>query len=182
MGRGLSTCATCDGFFYKNKRVAVIGGGDSAMEEANYLAKLCSEVVLIHRRPVFRASAVMVERARNNPRIKFMIPFGVVDTVAGKDGLTGVILRHDETGKTEQLDVDGLFMAIGHTPNSKVFTDQLAMDDNGYLVVNNFTQTKVPGVFAAGDIADHVFRQAVTAAGMGCQAGMQAIRYIEANH
>lgn len=179
MGRGLSTCATCDGFFYKGKKVAVVGGGDSAMEEANYLAKLCSEVYLIHRRPVFRASNIMLKRAQENPRIKFMVPFQVVDSKHNEHGLTAAVLKHEETGKLQDLPVDGLFMAIGHTPNSKPFHGALATDENGYLLVHDFTKTKVPGVFAAGDIADHTFRQAITAAGMGCQAGMQAIRFIE---
>lgn len=179
IGRGLSTGATCDGFFYKNKRVMVVGGGDSAMEEATYLAKLCSEVILVHRRPVFRASAVMVERARHNPRIKFMIPYETVDTVKDSSGLIGVVVRHEDSGELTEIKVDGLFMAIGHVPNSELFKGSLEVDENGYLIVHNATQTNVQGVFAAGDIADHVFRQAVTAAGMGCQAGMQAIRYIE---
>lgn len=179
MGRGLSTCATCDGFFYKDKKVIVVGGGDSAMEEASYLAKLCSEVILIHRRPVFRASAIMLERARKNPKIKFLVPYDVVDTKADHTGLTAAVLKNEDTGKLEEMPIAGLFMAIGHTPNSSLFKDFLDHDENGYLKVTNFTETKVPGVFAAGDIADHVFRQAITAAGMGCQAGMQAIRYLE---
>jgi thioredoxin reductase (NADPH) len=182
MGRGLSTCATCDGFFYKNKRVAVVGGGDSAMEEANYLSKLASEVLLIHRRPVFRASNIMIERTKKNPKIKLMIPYEVVDTVANDSGLTHAVLQHLDSGKREEVAVDGLFMAIGHRPNSTVFKDQLKTDENGYLKVHDFTATNVPGVFAAGDIADHVFRQAITAAGMGCQAGMQAIRFIEEHY
>lgn len=182
MGRGLSTCATCDGFFYKNKRVAVVGGGDSAMEEANYLAKLASEVYLIHRRDVFKASNIMLERAKKNPKIKFMVPYGIVEPIADASGLTAVRLKNTETGKVEDLPVDGLFMAIGHTPNSKVFKDYVETDENGYVLVTEGTKTKTPGVFAAGDIADHVFRQAITAAGMGCQAGMQAIRYIEEHH
>ena len=179
MGRGLSTCATCDGFFYRNKRVVVVGGGDSAMEEAYYLANLCSEVILMHRRPVWRASHVMLERAKKHPRIKFLVPFGVADTIAGPQGLTGLIIEHAETRERQQLDVDGLFMAIGHTPNSSVFTEWLAADEQGYLKVYDGVKTKVPGVFAAGDIADHVFRQAITAAGLGCQAGMLAIRHVE---
>jgi thioredoxin reductase (NADPH) len=182
MGRGLSTCATCDGFFYKNKRVAVIGGGDSAMEESNYLAKLCSEVILIHRRPVFKASNIMLERAKRNPKIKMMVPYETLEPLADASGLKGVKLKNADTGKIEELAVDGLFMAIGHTPNSSVFKGFVDLDENGYVKVTDFTKTKTPGVFAAGDIADHVFRQAITAAGMGCQAGMQAIKYIEEHH
>ncbi len=179
MGRGLSTCATCDGFFFKGKRVAVVGGGDSAMEEASYLAKLCSEVILIHRRDVFKASNIMLERAKHNPRITFKLPYDVVEPVADATGLTGLIIKNTATGKNEELKIDGLWMAIGHTPNSGVFKSFVDTDENGYILVSEGTKTRSPGVFAAGDIADHTFRQAITAAGMGCQAGMQAIRYIE---
>jgi thioredoxin reductase (NADPH) len=179
MGRGLSTCATCDGFFYKNKSVALVGGGDSAMEEANYLAGMCKEVFLIHRRDVFKASNIMLERAKKNPKIKFMLPYEVEDTIADQSGLTGLKLKHAETGKTSELKVDGLFMAIGHTPNSGIFKQFVDTDHHGYVKVTEFTKTKTPGVFAAGDISDSVFRQAITAAGMGCQAAMQAIRYIQ---
>ncbi len=178
MGRGLSTCATCDGFFYKNKRVALVGGGDSAMEEANYLAKLCSEVFLLHRRPVFKASSIMLERAKKNPRIKFMVPYGIEDTVAAEHGLTAIVIKNLDTGKTEQLKVDGLFMAIGHTPNSAVFKQYVDTDPAGYVLADH-TRTKTPGIFAAGDISDSTFRQAVTAAGMGCQAAILALRYLE---
>ena len=179
MGRGLSTCATCDGFFFKGKKAAVVGGGDSAMEEAYYLAKLCSEVTLIHRRPEWKASNIMIERVKKNPKIKLKIPFQVIDTVAQDSGLTGLILREEGSGKTETLHVDGLWMAIGHTPNSHLFKAYLPTDTNGYLKVHDQVLTDIPGVFAAGDIADHTYRQAITAAGMGCQAGMQAIRYLE---
>lgn len=179
MGRGLSTCATCDGFFYKGKRAAVVGGGDSAMEEANYLSKLCSEVYLIHRRPVFRASNIMLERTRKNPKIKMMVPYAVEDTTSNAQGLTGLVLRHLETGETHEMPMDGLWMAVGHRPNSAVFKDFVDCDENGYILVHEGTKTRSPGVFAAGDIADHEYRQAITAAGMGCQAGMQAIRFLE---
>ncbi len=182
MGRGISTCATCDGFFFKGKKAAVVGGGDSAMEEASYLAKLCSEVFLIHRRPAFRASHTMIERVKNNPKIVLKTPYQVVDTVANQMGLTGVILQHETTGARENLTVDGLWMAIGHTPNSGIFREYLKTDENGYILVREGIKTEIPGVFAAGDIADHTYRQAITAAGMGCQAGMQAIRYLEALH
>jgi thioredoxin reductase (NADPH) len=182
MGKGLSTCATCDGFFYKNKRVMVVGGGDSAMEESNYLAKLCSEVLLVHRRDVFKASNIMLERARRNPKIKFMVPYGIERPIADANGLKAVRLKNLGTGQVEDVEVEGLFMAIGHTPNSKVFKDFVDTDENGYVKVTDFTKTRTPGVFAAGDIADHVFRQAITAAGMGCQAGMQAIKFIEEHY
>ena len=179
MGRGLSTCATCDGFFYKGKRVALVGGGDSAMEEASYLAKLCSEVLLLHRRDHFRASKVMLDRARNNPKIKFMIPYAVEDTIADASGLRGIKVRNLDTNQLEELSVDGFFMAIGHRPNSDIFKDFVDRDEAGYIKVTDFVRTKTPGVFAAGDISDPTFRQAITAAGMGCQAGMFAIRYLE---
>ena len=179
MGRGLSTCATCDGFFYKNKRAVLVGGGDSAMEEANYLAKLCSEVILIHRRAEFRASKIMIDRVLKNPKIKVMTPFSVEELLHNESGLTGLRIKHLETGALQTVETDGLFMAIGHRPNSKVFLPYVDVDDNGYIKVQNHTKTKTPGVFAAGDISDPHFRQAITAAGMGCQAAMQAQHYIE---
>jgi thioredoxin reductase (NADPH) len=181
MGKGVSTCATCDGFFYKNKRVALVGGGDSAMEEATYLAKLCSEVVLIHRRPVFKASNIMLERAKKNPKIKFMVPYSTVELKSGPSGLTGIVVENLETKQKETLEVEGFFMAIGHTPNSQIFKDYVETDAAGYIKVEN-TKTKTPGVYAAGDISDPTFRQAVTAAGMGCQAAILAIRYLEEQH
>lgn len=179
MGRGLSTCATCDGFFYKDKHVAVVGGGDSAMEEATYLAKMCASVTLIHRRDEFRASPIMLERAKKDPKIQFKVPFAIETPEFDQTGVTGITLKNLETEETELLKVDGLFMAIGHTPNSGLFRNYLDTDETGYLIVNNHTQTNIPGVFAAGDIADHEFRQAITAAGMGCQAAIQAQRYLE---
>jgi len=179
MGRGLSTCATCDGFFYKDKVTAVVGGGDSAMEEATYLANLCSKVYVIHRRDKFKASPIMLERAKNHPKIEFMVPYSVVKTPADKSGVISMIVENLETKKQEEIKIDGLFMAIGHTPNSKIFGDQLDLDDHGYINTTEFTATSVPGVYSAGDISDSVFRQAITAAGMGCQAAIQAQRYIE---
>lgn len=179
IGRGLSTCATCDGFFYKGKKVAVVGGGDSAMEEATYLARLCEEVYLIHRRHEFRASPIMVERAQKEPKIKFLVPFVVEETLANDQGLTGVKIKHLESGELQELEIDGLFYAIGHDPNSGVFKPFVDTDSNGYIQVSNFTETKTPGVFAAGDIADPIFKQAITAAGMGCQAAIQAQHYLE---
>lgn len=179
MGRGLSTCATCDGFFYRNKVVAVTGGGDSAMEEANYLSKLCQQVYLIHRRSEFRASKIMVDRVLNNPKIKIMTPWAVKKPIADKSGLTGLVIENIKDGKEQELKVDGLFMAIGHKPNSDIFLPWVDVDSHGYIKTINHTATKTPGIFAAGDIADPVFKQAVTAAGLGCQAAIQAQRFLE---
>jgi thioredoxin reductase (NADPH) len=179
MGRGLSTCATCDGFFYKDKKVAVVGGGDSAMEEATYLARMCSEVILIHRRHEFRASPIMLERAQKEPKIQFMTPYSVTQLKANEQGLSAIHLRHSESGEEQELTIDGLFYAIGHDPNSRIFLPYVETDPNGYIKVHDFTKTKTPGVFAAGDIADPVFKQAITAAGMGCQAAIQAQHYLE---
>lgn len=182
MGKGVSTCATCDGFFYKNKTVAVVGGGDSAMEEALYLAKLCKEVILIHRRDSFRASNIMLERAKKNAKIKFKVPFNTTDLLEDDRGLTGAVIKHTETNESLEIKCDGLFYAIGHKPNSEIFLPWVDIDQNGYVKTTVHTQTKTPGVFAAGDIADPQFRQAITAAGMGCQAAMQAVKYIEENY
>lgn len=181
MGRGLSTCATCDGFFYKGKEVVIVGGGDSAMEEALYLANLCKKVTLIHRRDQFKASHIMLKRAQNNPKIEFKIPYTITETLSDSSGLTSIKLQNLETKETETLETTGLFYAIGHTPNSQVVSPYVKIDEQGFIDVNNFTETNVPGVFAAGDVADHVFKQAITAAGMGCQAAIQATRFLEAN-
>ena len=180
IGRGVSTCATCDGSFYKDKVVMVIGGGDSAMEEALYLSKLCKKVYLVHRRKVFRASNIMLERAKGQDKIEFLTPFVPTTLESDNSGLTGVHIANAENQKNRRLEIDGLFYAIGHTPNSSIFKPFLETDQYGYLKVKNTTETRVPGVFAAGDIADPVFKQAITAAGMGCQAAIQATRYIEA--
>lgn len=180
MGRGLSTCATCDGFFYRDKKVMVIGGGDSAMEESLYLSKICSEVILVHRRDQFRASPIMLERARKNEKIQFLTPYQVIDTQSDQSGLTGVKVEHQVSHKTQTINLDGLFMAIGHIPNSAVFAPYINTNEHGYIEVTDYTRTNVPAVFAAGDIADPHFKQAVTAAGMGCQAALQAQRHIEA--
>lgn len=180
LGRGVSTCATCDGYFFKDQEVAVVGGGDSAMEEALHLSKLSRKVTVIHRRDRLRASKIMAERAQNNPRITFQWNT-VVEDIAGKDdhGIRGLLLRRTDTGKRSELKVDGLFIAIGHSPNTALFKGQLAMDSLGYLKVTEGTMTNVPGVFAAGDVVDHIYRQAVTAAGMGCMAAMDAERWLE---
>ncbi len=182
MGYGLSTCATCDGFFYRGKPVAVVGGGDSAMEEASYLAKLASEVTLIHRRDAFRASKTMQDRVLKNEKVKVIWNTEVVDTTANEQGLTGLILKNKPTGESSEIKVDGLFMAIGHHPNTEFVRDLVTTDDKGYILPTQGTQTNVPGVFAAGDVEDQDFRQAITAAGRGCQAALEAERYLENLH
>ena len=181
MGKGLSTCATCDGFFYRGKEVVIVGGGDSAMEEAIYLANLCKKVTLLHRRGEFRASHIMLKRAQENPKIEFKTPYTIRETLSDNTGLTGIIVENLETKEKEEIKTTGLFYAIGHTPNSKIFTPYVNIDETGFIDVKNFTETNVEGVFAAGDVADHVFKQAITAAGMGCQAAIQATRFLEAN-
>jgi len=186
MGFGVSACATCDGFFYKGLKVLVVGGGDTAMEEANFLTKFASEVTVIHRREEFRASKIMTERAEKNPKIKFQTN-KVVKEVIGKDEngrkvMTGVIMEDTKTGKTEEVQADGLFIAIGHKPNTDLFKGVLDMDETGYLKVQGAsTYTNVPGVFASGDVADKTYRQAVTAAGTGCRAAIDAERWLAEN-
>jgi len=182
MGRGVSTCATCDGFFFKDRNIMVVGGGDSAMEEALYLARLGRKVDVVHRRDSLRASKIMQERAAKNPKINFLLDSAVDaigDAKAGK--VTSVDVRNLKTGQVTTHLVDGLFIAIGHLPNTALFRGQLELLDNDYIkVVPGTTQTSVPGVFAAGDVADHTFRQAVTAAGTGCMAALEAERFLEA--
>jgi thioredoxin reductase (NADPH) len=181
-GRGVTYCATCDAAFYRDKEVVVVGGGDSAMEEATFLTKFASKVTLIHRRNEFRASQIMVDRARANEKIDFLTPYVVEEVLGVDDGkLAGVRLRHVETDETTDFATDGLFVAIGHDPTTALFLDQLDHDDAGYLVTRGkSTETNVPGVFAAGDVQDHVYRQAVTAAGSGCAAALDAERYLAA--
>ena len=179
MGYGLSTCAVCDGFFYRGKKVAVVGGGDSAMEEAHYLAKLASQVTLIHRRENFRASKTMQDRVVANPKIRIIYNTEVVDTRADAQGLTGIVMTNLVTKETSELPVDGLFMAIGHTPNTSFVRGLVDMDDKGYIFVKDGTYTNVPGIFAAGDVEDQLYRQAITASGRGCQAALQVERYID---
>ena len=178
-GRGVSTCATCDGFFFKGLPVAVVGGGDTAMEEAIYLSKLATQVTVIHRRDSLRASKVMQDKAFSTPNIRFIWDTEVIDIKDLDQGkVTSLVLRNTKTGATSELAVDGVFIGIGHTPNTALFKGQLAMHDNGYLKTHDGSRTSVPGVFAAGDVQDHVYRQAVTAAGSGCMAAIDAERFL----
>jgi thioredoxin reductase (NADPH) len=181
--RGVSACATCDGYFFRNMDVAVVGGGDTAMEEANYLAGLCKSVTVIHRRHELRASKIMADRALKNPKIKFIWDSAVVDVHDVKAGkVDAVTVQNLKTGDKSRLAIDGLFIAIGHTPNTDVFKGVLALDENGYIKTKTgTTQTSVEGVFAAGDVQDHVYRQAITAAGTGCMAAIEAERWLAAN-
>lgn len=180
MGHGVSTCATCDGFFFQDQEIIVVGGGDSAMEEALFLTKFAKRVTVMHRRDKLRASKIMQEKALKNPKIDFAwdsIPDEILDVNQGK--VTGVIIRNLKTSVFTERPVDGIFIAIGHTPNTQIFRDLLAMDELGYIKTHDGTKTSVPGVFAAGDVQDRVYRQAITAAGSGCMAAMDAERFLE---
>ncbi|WP_405159752.1 thioredoxin-disulfide reductase [Nocardia sp. NBC_01499] len=178
LGRGVSACATCDGFFFKNQDIVVVGGGDSAMEEATFLTKFASTVTIVHRREEFRASRIMLERAKANEKIKFVLNAEVAE-VKGDSSVTSLVLRDTRTGETSELAATGLFVAIGHDPRSELVNGQVELDDEGYVqVVHPSTATKVSGVFAAGDLVDHTYRQAITAAGTGCRAAIDAERWL----
>ena len=180
MGRGVSTCATCDGYFFKDQEVVVVGGGDSAMEETLYLSKLCSKVTVVHRRDKLRASKIMQERAFANSKVAFEWQSRITEILGDEaTGVKEVRLKNLKTEKQTDLPINGVFIAIGHSPNTALFRGQLRMNDRGYIVTENGTKTSVPGVFACGDVQDHVYRQAVTAAGSGCMAAMDVERYLE---
>jgi thioredoxin reductase (NADPH) len=176
--RGVSYCATCDGFFFRNKRVVVVGGGNSALDEGLFLTRFVSELIIVHRRDELRGDPILQERAFDNPKVRF-IWNTVVTEILGEERVTGVRLKHIQTGEETVLETDGVYPYVGHVPNTSLFAGQLAVDEQNYLLTDGRTRTRVPGVFVAGDVADHVYRQAITAAGQGCMAGMEAIWFLD---
>ena len=181
VGRGVSTCATCDGFFFRNKKIIVVGGGDSAMEEAHFLTRFASEVVVVNRRSELRASKIMQDRARQNPKISWSLDRNPLEVLTNDRGVTGLKVRNNLTNEDEVIETDGIFIAIGHTPNTKFLNGQLPTDEQGYLLVTpGTTETSIPGVFACGDVQDHKYRQAISAAGTGCMAALDAERFLDA--
>ena len=181
MGKGVSGCATCDGAFFKEKTVAVVGGGDSAMEDSLFVSKFASKVYLIHRRDEFRASRVMQDRVRNNQKIEILFNSEVKD-IKGEDKVVSIDILNNKTGENKNIAIDGVFIAIGHSPNTSIFKGQLDIDDNGYIKVHDFTKTNIPGVFAAGDVSDPKYKQAISSAGMGCIASIDSLHFLEDNN
>jgi thioredoxin reductase (NADPH) len=179
-GRGVSACATCDGFFFRNKDVVVIGGGDTALEEAIFLTKLAKSVIVIHRRNELRATKILQQRAFQNPKISFLWNT-IVEDIIGQNKVEGIKIRNTKTDKVTEINCDGVFIAIGHKPNTEIFRGQVEIDDRGYIRRYEETKTNIPGVFVAGDVQDYTYRQAITAAGSGCKASLDAIKYLELN-